>query len=84
MIFTNRLAKFGKGENLAAIMNTPTLISIYFFERGIARKDVKLDGDSMTLERVKVSLPYRQVIPIDQTTLVTRLDKSIGVFKYEQ
>ena len=64
MLFSSRLAKFGKGENLSAIMFSPHL-------------------DTMTLERVKVNLPDREVIPVDQNTFVTRLDKSIGV-KNEQ
>ncbi len=81
MLFSSRLAKFGKGENLSAIMFSPDLLSIYYFEKGITRKDVHLD--TMTLERVKVNLPYREVIPVDQNTFVTRLDKSIGV-KNEQ
>ena len=82
MVFSSRLAKFGKGSNLSAIMNEKNKISIFFFKEGISKKDVTISDNGMTLNQPELSLGYNEVIPIDEKHLVTRIDKSIGVIEY--
>lgn len=79
MIFSNRISKFGKGENLSARMDNKTSITIYYFLDGIMKKNVKIDKDNLSLTKLKSSLPYNEVVPIDEKYLVTRINKSLGV-----
>ena len=82
MVFSNRLAKFGKGSNLSAIMNEKDKISIFFFRKGISKKDVFISDTGMTLSGAELALGFNEVIPVDDKHLVSRLDKSIGVIEY--
>ena len=79
MVFSSSFSKFGKGENLNAIMDSPSTISIFYFKDGIQKKVVTILNNSLSLEKVKVSLGFSEVIPLDGKTLITRIDKSLGV-----
>ncbi len=84
MMFGSRLAKFGKGKNLSAIMFTKNVISIYFFQEGITKKEVIINGDTLILKTTSEVFPYNEAIPLDSNYFVTRLDKSLGIVKNEQ
>ena len=83
MLFSTKLSKFGKGKNISAIMNSKEKINIYFFENGISKKEVFIEKNNLTLKRCNTALAYNEVIPINETTLVTRINKSIGIIHYE-
>lgn len=83
MLFSSKLSKFGKGKNIAAVMNTKDKITIFYFEKGISKKEVNVNSQGLTLNRVNVSLGYNEVIPLDNILLVTRIDKSIGIINNE-
>ena len=79
MMFSSKLAKFGKGENLSAIMHSKDKISIYYFDKGIGKKTLNIIDGSYNLVRENLSLGYNEVIPISYNYLVSRIDKSIGI-----
>ena len=79
MTFSTRVSKFGKGSNISAIMSDKNTISIYFYLKGIMNKEVKIDGDNLTLTLKNKTYPYSEVIPLDKSYLATRIGKSIGV-----
>ena len=79
MTFSTRISKFGKGTNISAIMNDKNMISIYFYLNGIMKKEVKIDNDNLTLTLKKNTYPYNEVIPINNSFLATRINKSLGV-----
>ena len=83
MLFSNRFSKFGKGTNLNAIMPSRDLISIYYFLDAIEKKNVKMEGETLRLERENLSLGYSEVVPLGENNFVTRIDKSLGIMTDE-
>lgn len=81
MIFSTKLSKFGKGKNLSAIMTDSNLISVYYFENGIVKKNIHIDQENIILSRENTQMGYSEVIPINQHFLISRIDKSIGIIK---
>ncbi len=79
MIFESRLYKFGKGKNISAIMNEENKITIYYQNKGILKKEIQIENQSLIMNQVKESYPYTEVIPVDDSHLITRLGKSIGI-----
>ena len=79
MTFSNRISKFGKGENLSARMDDKNNITIYFFLDAIMKKNVRIENENLILTKSKSSLPFNEVVPIDKNYLVTRINKSLGV-----
>ena len=79
MTFSTRVSKFGKGSNISAIMNNKDTISIYFYLKGIMKKEVKIEGDNLNLTLKNGTYPYSEVIPLDESFIATRIDKSMGV-----
>ena len=80
MIFSNKISKFGRGKNVSAYMPSTDNINIYYFNSGIILKSVSDNDNTYTLENISCNLPYNEVIKIDDNCLVTRLDKSIGIY----
>ncbi len=81
MIFNNQFSKFGKGENISAIMPSENSISIFYYLGGIGKKQVEINDDNISLKKEKVSLPYFEVIALDENYIITRIDKSLAVNK---
>jgi len=84
MLFSSRVSKFGKGDNLSAIMEEINKISIYYYQSGITKKVVTINDNNMTLSKTNINLPYNEVIPINKNYLVSRIDKSIGIIRNEE
>ena len=43
------------------------------------KKEVKIDGDNLNLTLKNGTYPYNEVIPLDESFIATRIDKSMGV-----
>lgn len=78
MIFSNKISKFGKGENVSAHMKTNNQIDIFYYKNGVYKKEVEITNNGLILNSVNVNLPYNEVIQIDNF-LITRIDRSIGI-----
>ena len=83
MIFSTYLRKLGRGTNLSVIMNEKDKISIYFFEKGISKKEVEISNENFNLKRISMSLGYNEVLPLTEKYLLTRIDKSLGIINHE-
>lgn len=84
MLFSSKLSKIGKGNNVSAFMPNKNQISIYSYNSGIIEKDVNLANPRISLTKKVTTFPYHQIIKITNTLFVSRLDKSIGIFSNEQ
>jgi len=84
MIFSSKISKFGKGSNLSAYINSPDKISIYYFLDGISKKIVSIVDNNIFLSKTNSVLPYNEVIQINDNYLISRIDKSLGIIKYEE
>ena len=82
MIFSSKLSKFGKGNNLSSSMENKNTIIIYYFLDGIFKKEITIDDNGLSLKKLEANLPYNEVIPINKY-LITRIDKSVGIIKNE-
>lgn len=78
MIFSSKLFKFGKGNNLSLFMKTPEKINIYYFKDGILKKELSVTNHGLTLNSENINLPYNEVIEFDNF-LITRIEKTIGI-----
>ena len=82
MIFSSKFAKFGKGENLSLFIKEPNLMSVYYFLDGTKKKEVTFTNNSVYLKSFNQTFPYHELIEINNY-LITRVNKSIGIIKYE-
>ena len=83
MVFSKKISKLGKGENLTVHMETPEKINMYFFKNGVNKKEVKINNNNFELETSKQTLPYNEVIQINDF-LITRLERSIRIIKVNE
>jgi len=79
MLFNSKFSKFGRGHNISAIMTDENQIEIYYFNKGVSKKVLKIEDKNFNLSSTNQTFPYNEVIPINNNFLVTRLDKSIGI-----
>lgn len=83
MLFSAKFSKFGRGENLTAIMPSNNIIDIYYFEDGINKKTVTIENENLSLKKIKLNLGYRELVPIKDNFFLSRISSSISVIKYE-
>lgn len=84
MIFKTNPSKFGKGEYVSAYMPSKSQILIYYNNGGVLLKKVDISKTGLSLTKENISFPYSQIIPINNSYLVARIDKSIGIIKNEK
>lgn len=83
MMFSNKLSKFGKGKNLSAFMEDKHHLIVYYFEKGISKKEIIIEEENISMNKKDEPLGYHEVIPVTNNILITRIDKSIGLVSNE-
>lgn len=78
MIFSNKISKFGKGDNISLFMETPEKINIFYFKDGVFKKELLIDNFNLILNQTKSQFSFNEIIQLDNF-LITRIDKSIGI-----
>lgn len=83
MVFSARVSKFGRGENLTVCMPSSDTIFIYYQDKGINKKIVKINENSLTLTKENINLNFNELVPIKDNYFLSRIDKSLSLVKYE-
>lgn len=84
MLFSSKISKIGKGDNLSVFMPNKNEILIYSYNSGIIEKSVDLSDSKINLTKKVTTFPYHQIIKISDSLFVSRLDKSMSIFNNEQ
>lgn len=79
MLFNNKFSKFGRGKNISTIMTNEKQIDVYYYNKGILKKTIKIEDQTLTLTNSNQTFPYNEIIPVTNKYIVTRIDKSIGI-----
>ena len=78
MVFSSKISKFGKGDNISLYIKDPNKILIYYFKDGIMKKELNISKNKTELVFTNETFPYNEVIQISNF-LITRIDKNIGI-----
>lgn len=84
MLFSSKISKIGKGENLSAYMPTKNTIDVYCYNNGIIKKNIEIANSKINLTKEITSFPYYKIIKISNTLFVSRLDKSMAINQNEE
>lgn len=84
MLFSSKISKIGKGENLSAYMPNKNAIDVYCYNNGIIKKNIEIASSKINLTKEITSFPYHEIIKISDTLFVSRLDKSMAINQNEE
>lgn len=78
MVFSSKISKFGKGDNISLYMETEDKICVYYLKDSVFKKELKIIDNEFSLNETNENYPYHEIIQINNF-LITRIDKSIGI-----
>lgn len=83
MLFSNKVSKIGKGENISVFMPDKNTIYVYFYNSGVMKRTLIFENEKIKLEQDNNVLSCHKIIQLSNNLFLSRFDKNLRIYSNE-